>query len=66
MKQSEVLLSRRAADVVNLLAGQARRDFIEAVMLATSISGVARPYRDWLNDSASIPADARRQRPIGA
>ncbi len=61
MRQSEVTLSRAAARVVDLLNREAREEFVRAVMLSTSISGVALPYRRWITDPESIPESARRR-----
>lgn len=64
MNQTEVKLSRMAAQVVDLLNLEYRLKFTDAVVRARSVSSVADPYRGWILDPSSVPEEARRSIPI--
>lgn len=60
MTPDEITLSRKSAQVVDLLTLDVRQAFVEAVRRAVSINDVPEPYQTWIRTPSAIPVEARR------
>lgn len=59
MDSGNVMVSRRAALVVNYLRPEAARKFIEATAGRNNADQIRQPYRGWFLDVRNIPEDQR-------